>query len=89
MTPRDPNLLAAQRFAGFVLTESREDGGCDIDGAWLQECAFECGLLLRFGMTQVMHAAGESCENCPGDCDYCYRLSAAGREAIKASERLP
>lgn len=77
----------AAAFAGKVLAESREYLA-DLDGAWLQDTATECGLL---ECVILPGSCGEDCRcdesavsNEPREC---YRFTDAGRAAIAEGEK--
>lgn len=70
-------LKPLARFGALCLDEHRSQLG-DIDGAWMQETAVECGLLEQFEATE------DDIRDCGDDCcceagDTCYRLTQAAK----------
>lgn len=77
---------ALARFGLMCLEESRELLG-DLDGAWLQDKATECGLLEPVEVTEQNVCSGDEADYC--ECaigDTCYRRTAASR-ALGSSEK--
>ncbi|MGF6641752.1 hypothetical protein [Paraburkholderia sp. MM6662-R1] len=79
---------AAVAFAGRVLKEHRNDGmPDDVDGAWLQETALACGLLVQREMDgPCMEEACACAEVNSGWPVTCFFLSETGAEAIRAAD---
>lgn len=77
ISSKDP-LFALATFGARVLDESRTELG-DLDGAWLQEVAEECGLLQAVEVTEVCDR--ETCR-CAEVGDWpliCYRRTDAAK----------
>ena len=78
-------LSAAQRFAGMVMAEHRDDLA-DLDGGWLQEKLVECGLAES---REVSEPCGEYCR-CAEVSDFpllCYFPTPAGDAALAAKTK--
>ena len=77
----------AAAFAGKVLAESREYLA-DLDGAWLQDTATECGLL---ECVILPGSCGEDCRcdesSVSNEPRECYRFTDAGRAAIAEGKK--
>lgn len=88
LSQRVAELEAAQRFAGLVLKNHRNDGyPGDMDGGTLQHLALECGLIEWFSAPEP---CGEHC-SCsesalPGEWPLnCLHSTAAGKSCIDAA----